>query len=31
VIGKWGQESRLLDMAEALERATGGFQAPILA
>jgi amidase len=29
VIGKWGQESRLLDMADALERATGGFQPPV--
>jgi amidase len=28
LVGKWGQESRLLDMADALERATGGFRAP---
>lgn len=28
VVGKWGQEARLLDMADALERATGGWRAP---
>lgn len=28
LIGRWGREAGLLDMADALERATGGFQAP---
>ncbi|MGQ0481097.1 MAG: amidase family protein [Pseudonocardia sp.] len=28
LIGQWGQESRLLDLATALEAATGGFASP---
>lgn len=28
LVGRWGQERRLLDMADALERETGGFHAP---
>jgi amidase len=31
LIGKWGQEARLLDLADALERATGGFRPPGIA
>ena len=29
LIGRWGEENRLLDFAAALERATGGFQPPV--
>ncbi len=28
LVGKWAQEDRLLDLADALERATGGFHSP---